>query len=70
MKCIESPEEITGGAPLLGFQEDGEVVTGEPIPPNPEIQTDFPEIPTVERLEELFDIHINEDDPKWQGFYF
>ena len=70
MKCIESPEEITGGAPLLGFQEDGEVVTGEPIPPNSEIQTDFPEIPTVERLEELFDIHINEDDPKWQGFYF
>ena len=46
------------------------MVTGEPIPQNPEIQSDFPEIPTVERLEELFDIHINEDDPKWQGFYF
>jgi len=70
IKCVEAPEEITGGAPILGFEEDGEVVTGDPIPPNPEIETDFPEIPTVERMEELFGIHIDQDDPKWEGFAF
>lgn len=36
------PEMITGGAEVLGFVEDGEVVAGEEIPPNPEIVTDFP----------------------------
>jgi hypothetical protein len=46
------------------------VVLGDPIPPNPEIQIDFPEIPTADRLEELFGIHIDENDPKWQGFEF
>ena len=36
------PEMITGGAGVLGFVEDGEVVAGEDIPPNPEIETLFP----------------------------
>ena len=36
------PEMITGGAGVLGFVEDGEVVAGDDIPPNPEIISDDP----------------------------
>ena len=44
------------------------MLAGDPIPPNPENQSDFPEIPTIERLQELFAIDIDTEDPKWEGF--
>jgi len=39
---IAEPELVTGGAEVLGFKEDGEVVAGEDIPENPEIESNFP----------------------------
>ena len=32
----DNPTEITGGVAVLGFVEDGELKSGDPIPPNPE----------------------------------
>ena len=62
------PEMITGGAGVLGFVEDGEVVAGEDIPPNPEIETLFPQMPTIDELQELFGVEIDDSDPRWSGF--
>ena len=59
----ERPEEITGGAEVIGFEEDGNLVAGEEIPPNPEISNSFPEIPDIQRIEELFAVDIDENDP-------
>jgi hypothetical protein len=44
------------------------LVAGEPIPPNPEVSTSFPEIPDIERIQELFAVDIDENDPQWAGF--